>query len=134
MAGSSRLSPRVRGSTRQIEAAARRLRADMTPAEQRLWAMLRNRRLDGLAFRCQHPVGRFILDFYSPACRLAVELDGGVHEAQADSDEARTAVLQAHGYRVLRFRNEEVLDDLPSVLRRIAAAAREPLATGHRHD
>ena len=120
----NKTTPRVRGTTPEIEAAARRLRTNMTPAEQILWQALRGRQLDGLRFRAQHPVGRFILDFWCPACRLAVELDGGVHESQQEQDTARTAHLEAHGYHVIRFRNEEVLNDLPSVLKRIQQAAR----------
>ena len=99
------------------------MREDMTPTEQVLWEALRGRRLEGLRFRAQHPVGRFVLDFFCPAHRLAVEVDGEVHAGQTEQDAARTTELEAHGYRVLRFHNEEVLTDLASVLRRIASAA-----------
>jgi very-short-patch-repair endonuclease len=115
---------RIRGTTPEIEAAARRLRRNMTPAEKKLWEALRGKQLGGLKFRAQHPVGPFILDFYCPACKLAVELDGGVHEDQTAHDAARTRQLNDYGYNVIRFRNEEVLGDLPSVLDRILAAAR----------
>jgi very-short-patch-repair endonuclease len=115
---------RIRGTTPEIEAAARRMRRNMTPAEKKLWEALRGKQLGGLKFRAQHPVGPFILDFYCPACRLAVELDGGVHEDQTAHDEARTQQLNDYGYNVIRFRNEEVLGDLPSVLERILVAAR----------
>jgi very-short-patch-repair endonuclease len=115
---------RIRGTTPEIEAAARRLRRNMTPAEKKLWEALRGKQLGGLKFRAQHPVGPFILDFYCPACKLAVELDGGVHEDQTAHDEARTRQLNDYGYNVIRFRNEEVLGDLPSVLEQILAAAR----------
>jgi very-short-patch-repair endonuclease len=100
------------------------MRRNMTPAEKKLWEALRGKQLGGLKFRAQHPVGPFILDFYCPACKLVVELDGGVHEGQAAHDEARTGQLNDYGYKVIRFRNEEVLGDLPSVLERILAAAR----------
>lgn len=86
----------------------------MTPAEQELWDALQNKRLDGLKFRRQHPVGPFILDFWCPACKLVVELDGEVHDGQMDYDDARTQQLRDYGYRVIRFRNEEVLNDLAS--------------------
>ena len=95
----------------------------MTPAELALWQALRGKQLDGLKFRSQHPVGQFILDFWCPACRLAVELDGGAHEGQEQQDQACTEKLEEYGYRVIRFRNEEVLNDLPSVLERIRQAA-----------
>lgn len=116
-------TPRIRGTTPEIEAAARRMRRNMTPAEKKLWKALKGKKLGGLKFRAQHPVGPFILDFYCPACKLVVELDGDVHEEQAGYDEARTQQLQDYGYRVIRFRNEEVLTDLPSVLEQILEAA-----------
>ena len=114
---------RVRGTTPEIVTAARQLRLSMTPAEQVLWQALRGKQWDGLKFRSQHPVGRFILDFWYPACRLVVELDGGVYEGQEAHDEARTKALEAYGYHVIRFRNEEVINDLPSLLERIREAA-----------
>ena len=117
---------RIRGTTPEIEAAARRLRRAMTPVELALWQALRGKQLDGLKFRPQHPVGQFILDFWCPACRLAVELDGGAHAGQQQQDQARTEKLEEYGYRVIRFRNEEVLYDLPSVLERIRQAAWPP--------
>jgi very-short-patch-repair endonuclease len=98
------------------------MRREPTPAEKVLWDVLRGRGLDGLRFRRQHPVGRFVLDFYCPIHKLAVEVDGEVHDAQQERDAERTAVIEAHGYRVIRFRNEEVLDNLPGVLARIRTA------------
>jgi very-short-patch-repair endonuclease len=112
----------MRGTTPGVEAAARQLRRGMTPAERVLWAALRDRQLAGLKFRRQHAVGPFVLDFYCPASRLVVELDGGVHDGQVEQDQARTEHLTGYGYRVLRFRNEEVLGDLEAVLGQIAAA------------
>lgn len=113
---------RIRGTTPQIEAAARELRKTMTPAERVLWQALRRGQIGGLAFRRQHPVGPFVLDFFCPARKLAVELDGGVHLDRKDYDAARTKRLEAYGYQVLRFENEAVLNDLDTVLRRIAQA------------
>ncbi len=120
----NKTTPRIRGTTPEIEAAARCLRRNMTPAEKKLWEALKGKKLSGLKFRAQHPVGPFILDFYCPVCKLVIELDGGVHEGQAEYDETRTQQLKDYGYRVIRFRNEEVLTDLPSVLQRILQAAR----------
>ena len=114
---------RIRGTTPEIEAAARNLRQNMTPAEQVLWEALKGRQVAGLKFRCQHPVGPFILDFYCPARKLAVEVDGGVHDGPAEYDEARTQQLNDYGYQVLRFRNDEVLNDLDSVLERVRQVA-----------
>ncbi|MBD2108501.1 DUF559 domain-containing protein [Nodosilinea sp. FACHB-13] len=116
-------SPRIRGTTRSIEQAARELRQNLTPAETRLWKALRGRQLNGLRFRCQHPVGRFIVDFYCPSCKLVIEVDGSVHNQQEAYDKARTEHLQDFGYCVLRFSNAEVADNLAVVLDRIAQVA-----------
>ena len=105
---------------------ARDLRRRQTPAERRLWAVLRDGRLHGWKFRRQHPAGRFVLDFYCPAAALVVELDGPIHAYQTDYDEARTAYLEECGARVLRFRNAEVMTELPGVLDRIRAALERP--------
>lgn len=104
----------------------------MTPAEQLLWARLRNQQLADLKFRRQHPIGRFIVDFYCHAQRLIVEIDGPVHFLQKDQDLARTQYLQARGYRVLRFQNQEVLQDMRCVLQSIQAVCQRatPDSTG----
>ena len=115
---------RMRGITPELQQAAWLLRAKMTPAEQALWEAVRDHRLHGLRCRRQHPVGQFALDLYCARHNLVIELDGGVHDTQAEQDAARTAYLNTYGYRVIRFRNEEVLTDLPSVLERIIAAIR----------
>ena len=93
---------------RHHTAAARRLRRQPTEAERRLWQRLRNERL-GIAFRRQHPLAGYILDFYAPAARLAVELDVGQHAPVALRDAMRTRALTARGVTVLRFWNNEVL-------------------------
>ncbi|CAN5802036.1 hypothetical protein BH23GEM5_BH23GEM5_18350 [soil metagenome] len=95
----------------------------MTPAEERLWNSLRDRRLRGLKFRTQHAIDRFVLDFYCASARLVVEVDGAVHDRQTERDNARTAALEAHGLRVVRFRNEEIMTNLQGVLLRIIEAA-----------
>jgi very-short-patch-repair endonuclease len=112
-------SNRIRGTTREIEQAARLLRQRLTPAEAILWTALCNRQLEGLKFRCQHPVGRFIVDFYCPSCKLVIEIDGSIHNQQQDYDQARTDQLQDFGYSVLRFTNDQVTNDLPKVINQI---------------
>jgi very-short-patch-repair endonuclease len=107
---------RIRGTTPEIERAARQLRHRLTSAEAKLWQALRNQQLDGLRWRCQHPIGRLIVDFYCPAHRLIVEVDGGIHEQQQDYDCSRTEHLQGYGYTVIRFSNEAVESDLEDVL------------------
>jgi very-short-patch-repair endonuclease len=101
--------------------AVRRLRGDCTDAEMLLWRLLRNRRLGGFKFRRQHPVGRFVLDFYCDVAKLAVELDGGGHAetGQRRRDTDRAEALAGEGIRVLRFWNNEVLDNTEGVLRAI---------------
>jgi very-short-patch-repair endonuclease len=81
-------SARIRGTTPEIEAAAIELRKKLTPSEKQLWQALRGGKLGGFKFRRQHPVGRFILDFYCPVCKLVIELDGAIH------DTALPAVMQ----------------------------------------
>jgi very-short-patch-repair endonuclease len=110
---------RIRGTTPGVEQAARRLRQAPTRAEVHLWQALRRRQLAGLKFRHQHPVGRFIADFYCPSLKLIIEIDGPIHDTQQPYDDARTTQLNAFGYHVLRFSNEDVLTNLPSVLVKI---------------
>lgn len=117
---------RIRRTTPEIEQAARKLRQNLTPAETILWEALRNKKLEGLKFRRQHPVGNFILDFYCPACKLVVEVDGEIHNNQTDYDVARTAKLSEYGYKVLRFKNKEVIYNLPKVLAEIYRVAVSP--------
>jgi very-short-patch-repair endonuclease len=99
------------------------MRTEPTGAEAVLWDALRDRRLGGAKFRRQHALGTFVLDFYCPAARLCIEVDGEVHDDadQQVRDEARSRVLAAHRIRVLRIRNDAVLTDLGAVLRRISS-------------
>lgn len=120
---------RIRGSSLAIEQAAVDLRKKLTPAEDQLWQALRNRKLHGLRFRRQHPVGRFILDFFCSEYKLVIELDGSVHNEQLEYDTDRTKELQGYGYRVLRFDNKKVLDDLNSVLDTIHKVAITPISS-----
>ena len=97
------------------------LRANQTEAERLLWYRLGSRQLGGAKFRRQHPIGPYIVDFYCPAERLAVELDGEGHAApaQMERDRERTAYLEAFGIRVLRFANLDVIQRTDSVLEAI---------------
>ena len=102
-------------------AVARNLRARMTDAEQLLWQCLRGKQLDGFKFRKQHPFQQYVLDFYCPAAKLAMELDGSQHNtAEAPQNDAtRTAFLARHGIRVLRFWNDQLLQQTDAVLSKI---------------
>lgn len=105
---------------------ARLLRGDITDAEKKLWAQLRDRQLCGVKFRRQHPVGPFITDFGCMEHALVVELDGGQHAEQTDSDAARSLFLESRGYRVLGFWNHDVLSNCAGVVERIAEALKSP--------
>jgi lysyl-tRNA synthetase class 2 len=96
-------------------ATARRLRCDQTDAERKLWFRLRDRRLGGLKFRRQMPVGRFVVDFCREAARLIIEVDGGQHGERLEQDADRTRILEAMGYLVLRFWNNDVLQNIDGV-------------------
>ena len=110
--------------SRATVARARALRRDMTPAERKLWRALRAVRPNA-HFRHQVPFGPYYADFASHAARLVIEVDGGQHTPQRDA--ARTRFLEREGYRVLRFWNNEVIENLDGVLAVIAAALPSPL-------
>ncbi|MDP8246975.1 MAG: endonuclease domain-containing protein [Candidatus Tritonobacter lacicola] len=100
---------------------ARQLRERQTATEARLWYHLRNRRMKGNKFRRQHPIGKYVVDFYCPNACLAIELDGGGHaeEKQKIYDDEREKILASYGVKVVRFWDNEVWQELESVLQRI---------------
>ncbi len=100
----------------KIKENARELRHSMTDAEQYLWRHLRMRQIRGLKFRRQHSCGCYILDFACVEVKLAIEVDGGQHGERINQDAARTIVLESQGCKVLRFWNNEVLEEIASVL------------------
>jgi very-short-patch-repair endonuclease len=89
---------------------AKRLRHEMTPAERALWIALRRNGLDGFHFRRQQVIEGFIVDFYCDAAKLAIELDGSVHEEQWKYDESRDRAISLRGVRVLRISNDAMRD------------------------
>ena len=103
----------------------RELRQELTPAEKFLWTELRNRKLDGLKFRRQHPIDKFVLDFYCHEKKLAIEVDGSIHDLKVttDYDQARTAMLGGLGIYTRRFRNDEVVNNIKDVLQKILEVA-----------
>ncbi len=102
-------------TTPKIFQRAKELRHEMTLAEAKLWVCLRAHRLDGIGFRRQHAIGPYITDFCAPREKLVIELDGSQHLAQEEFDAERTAFLEHHGYRVLRFWNGAVMNDINGV-------------------
>jgi very-short-patch-repair endonuclease len=104
---------------------AKKLHRNMTPAEAKLWKYLRAHRMKDVHFRNQHAIGNYIVDFCSPRKKLIIELDGSQHMEQVEYDAERTKFLEAKGYRVLRFWNNEVMNDIEGVLRAIEIALEE---------
>ena len=126
----NRTAPYVRGATPEVRQVANGMRRSPTPAEAALWELLRGKLIANLRFRRQHPLGPFVLDFCCPSIRLVIEVDGDVHQEaeQVVLDQVRTEHLEAYGYRVLRFSNDEVLNhpkvvtaQIPSVAESLAA-------------
>jgi very-short-patch-repair endonuclease len=103
---------------------ARKLRRNMTDAERLLWRHLRAHRLDGQKFRRQHPLGPYVVDFVHLGARLIVEADGGQHN-ESNTDVVRDGWLQAQGFRVLRFWNNDILTRTDAVLEAIWRAVIE---------
>ena len=99
---------------------ARAMRKEMPEPERRLWFELRAARLLNVKFRRQKVIGNFIADFAANDLKLVIELDGDSHAGQAEYDEERTAYLESEGYRVLRFTNIDVMQNMDGVLTRIA--------------
>ena len=110
-------------ASKLTQAAARRLRKEMTPAERTLWQILRNRQLDGAFFRRQHPVGPYIVDFICTKSGLVIEIDGDTHAGREATDAERTRWLQEQRhYKVIRFTNHDVLKHTEAVIEEIRAA------------
>ena len=95
----------------------RKLRKDQTDAEHKLWSILRNRQLSGVKFRRQFPIGRYILDFYSPEYKLGIEADGGQHyeDKGKKQDALRTTGLAKHGVEIIRFSDSDILNNIDGV-------------------
>jgi very-short-patch-repair endonuclease len=107
----------------------RQLRKNMTTSEHHLWYNLRRKQLLNIQFYRQTPIGAYIVDFYAPAAKLVVEVDGGQHfeERQKIYDEKRTKFLESKGLKVLRFDNLEILREMKGVLEIILRVMRERL-------
>ena len=100
----------------------------MTPAEKTLWVYLRDKKFMGIKFRRQHPISRFIADFYCHELKLVIEIDGGYHDdrEQHELDTGRENELKELGLTIIRFRNEEIARDILGVLDKIGMMVRGP--------
>jgi very-short-patch-repair endonuclease len=99
--------------------AAKELIKNSTDAESLLWRHLRRRQLEGLKFRRQQPIDNFIVDFVCLETRVVIEVDGGQHAAEKDKDNERDSYLDKNGFKVLRFWNNDVLQNIHGVLEMI---------------
>ena len=104
---------------------SRELRNNPTDAEQKLWRQLRNRQLAGVRFNRQVPIGPYICDFVARTPKLVIELDGGQHALSTDIDARRTAHLERQGYRVLRFWNNDVVENVDGVVAVVESVLRD---------
>lgn len=116
-----RVYPFFHGASGDTFGKARELRKSMTMAEQELWKHIRKNQLDGFRFRRQHPVAQFILDFYCHDSKLAIEVDGLIHDQRDQKlyDQERDIVIHELGVKVIRFKNEDIFQNLPEILTKI---------------
>lgn len=114
---------------KELKTPARELRKNMTDAERHLWAKIRRKQLMGYQFYRQKNIGNYIVDFYCPAAKLVIEIDGGQHytEVGKRKDQVRHGYLTALGLTVLRFSDTEVIKNTNSVLERIYEYMYNPL-------
>lgn len=118
---------------------AKELRRDMTSAERILWRELRTNKFHGIHFRRQQVIDRYIVDFYCHQFSLIIELDGGIHEFQKEYDAERETALIERGFRILRFSNDDVMNNLSIVLEKILLSCQPsdspfPIREGGRGD
>ena len=101
---------------------AEQLRDNMTPAEKKLWNVLSNKKINGFRFKNQHPVSKFIVDFYCHKAKLVIEIDGSIHDnkEQADYDIGRTYEIESFGLPLIRFTNNQIENNFEKVIKEIA--------------
>ena len=115
------------GATPAIFERASRLRRNMTYSEELLWNELKGKQILGLRFRRQHPISKYIVDFYCHSAKLVIELDGKIHLAKKEQDKERTKEIEELGLQIIRFQNEEVEKKIDEVLIKITEKAKEIL-------
>jgi len=129
MKGVSVEYPMYFGAKPSIFKLARELRKDQTEAEKKLWTKLNKNQILGLQFRRQHPINIFVADFYCPSIKLVIEVDGSIHEIFefSEHDIGRSDILNDFGITVIRFTNEQILNDLDGTLKQIESCVRKLL-------
>jgi very-short-patch-repair endonuclease len=129
MKGVSVEYPMYFGAKASIFKLARELRKDETEAENKLWTKLRKNQILGLQFRRQHPINIFVADFYCPRIKLVIEVDGSIHEIfeYAEHDIGRSEILNDFGITVIRFTNEQILNNLDGTIKEIESCVRKLL-------
>ncbi len=110
---------------KELKVKAEEMRAMPTETEKLLWEKLRNKQL-GIKFRQQHVINKFIVDFCSIKSALIIEVDGKIHINQKEADTERTRILEQEGYKVIRFTNKEILNNINKVLNKIKEASQPP--------
>jgi very-short-patch-repair endonuclease len=126
----NKLAGRERQIPQVLLQRARELRQKQTPAEKVLWECLRDRRLFEAKFRRQHNIGQYIADFYCHEAKLVIELDGDIHQNQQERDGDRDQWMQSHGFNVIRFSNQAILDYPEETLTQISSFLPSPLGRG----
>ncbi len=129
MKGVSVEYPMYFGAKPSIFKLAKELRKDETEAEKKLWTKLNKNQILGLQFRRQHPINIFIADFYCPKIKLVIEVDGSIHEIfeYEEHDIGRSEILNDFGITVIRFTNEQILNDLDGTVKQIETCVRKLL-------
>ena len=118
-------APVIDKGSKRPTARSRELRNSATDAEKLLWTRLSARRIAGVRFNRQFPIGLFICDFVSRGRKLIIEVDGGQHDWEAAADAARSTYLESRGYRVIRFWNNEVLGNIEGVVTEIERVVKD---------
>lgn len=101
------------------------LRKNMTQCEEIIWERLKGKQIQGLRFRRQHPIDFFIVDFYCHKARLVIEIDGEIHKSKVEYDDGRSAEIEKFGIKVIRFTNDDIVDNIEAVIRMIELVVRE---------
>ena len=111
------------GASSEIFVRASFLRRNMTQSEKVLWEKLRNNKLNGYRFKAQHPIAKFIVDFYCHKALLIIEIDGSVHDKEEvkEHDENRSLEIEKFGLKIVRFSNDQILNEIEAVLKKISS-------------